>query len=203
MAITVYIFSIIHMAWTENTSIEQPRVFHLSFDYNFDNKSIDPDIQMDLEVRYPRGILIEGDRVDIFGEAIPITEMSQNIIDVAINFQNAQEYPVAQDGRGITKGVSLNMIRSPSSSKLTGNETMVWNIVGTYYPRLFITRLQDNGRPMIHYAETKDAAITIYPKSLLAQIITNKAMLLLAGASYCIALLGAFKIIYSILFKNH
>ena len=157
---------------------------------------------MDLEVRCPRGILIEGDPVDISGVAVANTQIAQQVVDVAINFQNSQAYPITQDDRGITKGISLNLLRSSDSSKLIGNITVVWNIVGTYYPRLYVTRLQNNGRLMIHYSETKDAPITVYPKSQLVQIITNKATLLLACAAYLVALMGAFNILYSLWKRN-
>jgi hypothetical protein len=196
--ISFYVFMFIHESIVENANIEQPRIFHLPFDYNFYNESVPPDIQMDLEVHYPRGILIEGDPVNISGVAVANTRIAQKVLDVAISFQNAQVYPTIQDDRGITKGISLNLLRSPDGSKLVGNTTVVWNIVGTYYPRLYVTRLQDNGRLMIHPSETKDVAITVYPKSQLVQIVTNKATLLLACAAYLIALVGAFNILYSL-----
>ena len=99
--ISFYILLFIHESMVEISNIEQPRIFHLPFDYNFYNESIVPDIQMDLEVRCPRGILIEGDPVDISGVAVANTQIAQQVVDVAINFQNSQAYPITQDDRGI------------------------------------------------------------------------------------------------------
>lgn len=202
MSILIYVSLLIGNSLNENVEIEQARVFHLPFDFSFYNNSLPPDLQMDLEVHFPHGILVEGDPIFISGVAVANTQIAQNVVDVAINFQNAQAYPVSQDERGITKGISLNMLRSQDNSTLAGNVTLVWNIPGTYYPRIWITRLQGNGRLMIHPSETRDVAIIVYPKSQLAQIKTNKATLLLAFAAYLLAFVGAFNIIYSLWTKN-
>jgi len=108
----------------ENANIEQAHIYHLSFNYSFPNNSI-TDIEMDLTISYPRGILTEGDPVSISGIAVTDTQIAQSVVDVAVNFQNAQAYPVTQNKKGITEGISLNMLRSPDNNKLVGNTNML------------------------------------------------------------------------------
>lgn len=201
IAVAIIIFGYISLviigSLEENASLEQPRTFHIMFDhYFYKNETLKisnsyPDIQIDLLLSYPRGILVVDDPVEISGIAIAYTPVTRNITDIAINFLGAQIYPEAQDNRGITQGVSINLLRIPGTNKFVGNATMVWRLEGTYFPRLYVTGYRED---TTHYYPNNDIAITVYPKSELAQIVTNKAILWLAIVGTIIAFLGFFNI---------
>jgi len=71
---------------------------------------------------------------------------------------------------------------------------MVWKLEGIYYPRLYITGYKNKESP-IRYYETNDISITVYPKSEIAQIVTNKAVLWLTIVADILAIIGAISII--------
>jgi hypothetical protein len=194
MSITPFIYRSI----IENSAFEEPHTFHLTFDVGI-NKSyaFNPDVQIDLKISYPRGILIDGDPVEISGVAAINTPIAKNIEVMDLVFQNGLAYPITQDSRGITKGMNFTLFRI-NESIFEGKSAIIWNLVGTYYPQLYIKSLENDGRQMIRYSDTKDMAITVFPKTQLIQVATNKATLLLACAAYLLALVGAFNIIYSL-----
>lgn len=183
----------------ENSSLEQPRTFHIMFDhYFYINETLhitksSPDIQIDLYVNYPRGFLAVDDPIKISGKATAYTVVTQNITNIAINFLGTQAYPEIQDNNGITQGISLNLARVPNSTKFVGNTTMVWKLEGNYYPRLYITGYPNKESP-IRYYETNDIAVTVYPKFERAQIVMNKAVLWLTIVADIIAIIGGLSL---------
>lgn len=193
-------FLVIRGSLEENASLEKSRTFHIAFDHYFYKNNTThltnsyPDIQIDLSVNYPRGILVVDDVVTISGIAIAYTPITRNITDIAVNFLNSQANPKTQDKYGITQGISINLLRIPNSNKFVGNASMVWRLEGTYYPQLFITGYPNNESP-IRYYKTDDVAITVYPKSELAQIVTNKAVLWLTIIADILAILGTINIV--------
>ena len=149
-----------------------------------------------MNISYPRGILIDGDPVELSGVAVINNPIAKNIEVIDLIFQNGQSYPVSQDARGITKAMNFTLFRK-NESRFEGKSVVVWNLVGTYYPEIYVRTLENNGERIIRHSETNDVAITVFPKTQLIQVATNKATLLLACAAYFLALVGAFNIIYS------
>lgn len=200
--ILLYTFLVIKSSLEENASLEQPRAFHIPFDHYFYKNNTTyltnpyPDIQIDLLISYPRGILVVDDVVNISGVAIAYTPATRNITNIAVNFLNSQDNLETQDKNGITQGISINLRRISNSDIFVGKATMVWKLEGTYPPRLYITGYPNKESP-IRYFETNDVAITVYPKSELAQIVTNKAVLWLAIIADILAILGTINIIKS------
>jgi hypothetical protein len=196
--ISAYILPAIYESMAQNANLSQPRNFHITFDVTHE-RNLNPEMQIDLEVRYPHQILIVDDPINISGTAVIYSQTAKDTTDVAIYFQNAQAYPSIKNNDGITQGNSLILHLSPDKRKLVGNTTMIWRLEGTYFPRLY---LKTNNTSNITYAETNDVPIIVYPKSQFIQIITNKATLLLACAAYILAFVGAFNIIYNLWTKN-
>ncbi len=193
----------IYWSFAENAAFEKAHISHIVFYCGFGKDSaIDPDIEIDLEISYPRGILVDGDPVKIFGIAVTNTSIFENVEIIDLVFQNGQAYPIAQDNRGITKPMSFTLSKSSNESRFEGNSTIVWNLVGTYYPEVYIQTLQNDGQRVVRHADTKDVAITVFPKTQLIQMTTNKVTLLLAFAAYLLSLIGAFNIIYNLWTKN-
>jgi hypothetical protein len=197
--IFMFMFYVIWGSLKENASLEQPRVFHIPFDhYFYTNETLRianlyPDIQIDLLLYYPKGFLVVDDPVKISGTAFAYTPVTQNITKIDVNFLGTQAYPEKQDVNGITQGVNLVLNRTPNSNKFVGNETtMVWKLEGAYFPRLYITGYKKN---TTIYSPTNDIAITVYPKSESAQIVTNKAILWLTIVGVILTILGFIYII--------
>jgi hypothetical protein len=192
---------------TENGNLDQGRVFHITFAYNFNKQLINPggshaDIEIDLTIRHSRGILTVDDPVEISGKAI-LQPIAQNVTSLTMYFDNAQEYPPNQNTEGFTKGADLILNRTRNSNTLTGNVNVSWALEGTYHPLLAITRnLNRTHHEAFVAGQAPGVSITVYPKSQSAQIITNKATLLLTLAAYVLALIGAFNIIYDLWGRN-
>ena len=172
-------------------------------------------MQIDLTISYPRGTLIVDDPVKISGIAFLNNLRAQDMIFLNIGFENAQFYPVDQDNRGITKGASIIFQPTQEDNKLKGDMTVSWALEGNYHPQIAygiknaavsgipqsvpVRNFSPSSNPtnmMLAASGTSPSvAITVYPKSQVAQIITNKAFLYLAIATYIVGAFSVFSII--------
>lgn len=180
----------------ENAKLQAPRNAHIVFPYCFNGQPIhgnDPtDIDIDLTVCYPRGTLVVDDPVKISGIAILNSMEAKNVRSLTIGFENGQSYPVVQDEKGITKGTELFLTRTQEGNKLAGESTISWSLEGIYHPMLARTMNNNIG---IFCGVSPTVAITVYPKSQYAQIVTNKTNIDLAIAAYLVGAVGAIYII--------
>ena len=79
-----------------------------------------------------------------------------------------------------------------------GNANITWDLEGSYHPHVSIEKGSDPASGMIisnTCGPVPDVAITVYPKSQTAQIITNKAFLILAFATYIVGVVALANII--------
>ncbi len=194
-----YALFIINNALSENSNLERARDFHIRISYNFSDSPVyalgsSPDIEFDLEMHYPRGTLIVDDPVDISGVAVLNSLRAQKVRMISIAFQGAQEWPVTQNNKGITNETNLCLWKI-QDNKLMGKTTMVWALEGIYYPRATLQFVDGTSQPTL----SSDVSITVYPKSQFAQIVTNKAILLLAIPTFLLAFGGIFKYILALI----
>lgn len=192
---SAYILFIINGALSENSNIAQARDFLIRMSYNFSNSpsypmGSSPDIEFDLKVHYPRGALIVDDPVEISGIAILNSPRAQKVRMISIGFQGAQEWPVTQNNKGITNETNLILLKT-RDNKLTGKTTMVWQLEGVYYSRMTLQFIGGDTQPIT----SLDIGITVYPKSQFAQILTSKAVLLLAIPAFLLAFAKIFQFI--------
>jgi hypothetical protein len=202
LIVSAFVVPILIESNTENSDIAQPRTFPIHLAYNFSNSpaydsTSGPDIEFDLAMHYPRGTLIVDDPVEISGIAVLNSPRSQNVKSISIGFQNSLAWPITQDSKGISQETNLFLNRA-QGGRLLGNATIVWVVEGTYSPKITLDFF--NGPPQP--TASSDVAITVYPKSQLAQLVTNKASIDLAFAAFFLALVGTLNIIYNLWVKG-
>jgi len=201
--VTFFIYSVMSDWNNLNIELQRARTFHITFSYYFSGQTITltgyiPDIQVDLTVHYQRGTLIVDDPVTISGIAIVNTSIPQQTRSITVHFQNAQAHPITQDVNNITEGADLYLGLTQNSSRLIGNSTMAWTLEGTYNPYFAVLFENSTGMFTTPLATSKDVAITVYPKSQFAQIVTNNVSMLLAIAVYLLTLVGTGGLVLSL-----
>jgi len=190
VAFTLFIFPSILEVRRGNSEFQKPHTSHISFidtihDYN-------SNIKVDLKIEYPHGILIVNDSVKISG-VVDATELPIRVISYTLGFYNAQEYPVNQDEKGITKLAQINF-QDQGNNKLVANETKItWTLEGAYQP-VITPELENIGK--LPPTQVVSTIITVHPKSLMVQIIANNTNINLAIAAYFLGIIGAINIIY-------
>lgn len=178
----------IYKSFKLNDDLQKPRDFHISFEYRFDGlQNIYPDIFLDLYIIHNYKFLIVDEPVKILGNATLYTKKANEIESIMIGFQNAQSYPIYQNAFGITQPGFININTTQQNDTLTGASQIVWTLEGTYYPYIIISSTNNTS---IRYDETQDVFITVYPKTQLAQIVTNNATFSLAFAVYLLTFIG-------------
>lgn len=197
IAIFIYMLPVIYSSYELNDDLQKSRNFRVSFEYRFNETNTDnPDIMIDLNINHYRKILLVDEPVEISGNAILLTSKAQEVDTIIIGFQNAQAFPIRQDIWGITQPGFITLNKAQQNNKLTGKTQVVWTLEGTYYPYIKIYLTNTTTIPS-YYAETQDIFITVYPKTQLAQMVTNKASFILAFAVFILTFIG---IIISIIY---
>jgi len=195
--VTLILLKSIYTTIQENVELQSPRNFHVVFGFNFNRPPIytdntSSDIDIDLNVLYPRETLVVDDPVKISGVAILNSPQAQNARSLTIGFENGKHYPIVQNDKGITEETNLVLKQTQEGNKLTGDSTIAWALEGIYHPMLAILM---NNNIATFYGPSPSVAFTVYPKSQYAQIVTNKANIDLAIAAYLVGAVGALYII--------
>ena len=194
---SAYILFVINESMSQNSNLENGRDFHIRMSYNFNNSYLHgrespADIEIDLKMHYLRGTLIVDDPVEVAAIATLNSLNAQNVRSLSIGFQSAQAWPQTQSDKGITKEASLIMDRIRDEREITGKTNLTWTLEGTYSTSLALN-FKDGTSQETTWG--KDWTITVYPKSQFAQIVTNKAILLLAIPAFLLAFIKIFSII--------
>lgn len=187
---TSFVFRSIREAWRENARFEQKHVAHISFCdlIHYYNSRI----YIDLTIDSPHGILLVDDPITISGVA-NTSEFTRNITSITAGFYNAQACPVTQDNNGITNLAEIKF-HNAEDNKLIANETAIsWPLEGLYQ---LVVALEIDNNEVLGAAPITSTFVTIHPKSLMVQIITNKTNINLAIAAYFLGLIGAINVIY-------
>ncbi len=199
LAITAYSAPYIYKSITENSDLWYPRTFDIVFSQNFNNQVgylVHPDMEIGLTIRHPRATLAVDDPVNVSGKAIIYNQTDVIVESVTIHFQNAQEFPITHNINGITKGIDLYLHPTQNKSVLTGNATMSWALEGKYYPMGAYIFKNRTGRYQKPPGISSDVAITVYPKTDLAQIVANDAILYSTIAIYFLTIVGVINLLF-------
>jgi hypothetical protein len=194
---SAYILFVINESMSQNSNLENARDFHIRMSYNFNNSYLHgrespADIEIDLKMHYLRGTLIVDDPVEVAAIATLNSLNAQNVRSLSIGFQSAQAWPQTQSDKGITKEASLIMDRIRDEREITGKTNLTWTLECTYSTSLALN-FKDGTSQETTWG--KDWTITVYPKSQFAQIVANKAILLLAIPAFLLAFIKIFSII--------
>jgi len=200
IVIFIYMLPTVYNSYELNNDLQKSRNFRVSFEYRFNETDTDnPDIMIDLNINHNRKILLVDEPFEISGNAILRTSKAQEIDTIIIGFQNAQAFPIRQDIWGITQPGFITLKKTQQNNKLVGKTQIVWTLEGTYYPYIKIYLTNTTTIPS-YCTETQDIFITVYPKTQLTQIATNKASFILAFAVFMLTFIG---IIISIIYTFH
>jgi hypothetical protein len=199
--LTVILAPSIHKSFHENAKLEKPRDFHIVFGQTIHwtprvRRIINADIFVDLVVHYPHGTLVVNDPVEISARAIlnsPERQDMQSISAITLTFENAQLYPIVWDDEKISDEIHISLKQTQEKNIWTGNATIAWTLEGSYHPLISYT--SDQPRPC---GPIPNTAITVYPKSQIAQIVTNKAFLYVAIATYLVGAASVLNIIFQL-----
>lgn len=189
--------------YNQNNELQKERAFHITFAHNlnlmvgnYENETAD--ITIDLLLICPRGTIIVDDPIRISGVVVLNEQTSKKITNgLSIYLQNAQAYPITQNDDDITQGQNIKFYNRIDENRLIGNTTIIWSLEGSYYPMLAYELYNETGQGE-RFIGTSDVKITVYPKSELAQIITNNVQMIFTIALYLLTVAGTGSLILSL-----
>jgi hypothetical protein len=192
--VTFILLVSINKTFQENAKLKGSRIFHIPLQYDFDKTRKEPpeDVQFDLVLSPLRGTLIVDDPVEMLGIAILNSQYARNQVGfISIAFEYAQAYPIYQDEKGITRGARIVLNPTSENHKLKGSGEFIWTTEGNYRP--LISFWMKNGA---HQRAIGEVGVTVYPRTQIAQIITNETNIYLAVAAYIVGAVGVLNIIW-------
>ena len=199
--VSLYIIPSIRKSKKENNELQKSRKFRnntlfsiprefLSFslaDYNHD-------VDIDLEVTYPHATLTVDEPIDISAIATIKPELFSRIRTIAISFDAARSYLQNSDDSGMIKEPVIYLNKT-QSNRMIGAAKIFWPIEGKYKANFGVELIDGTQIPNEHSVDI----ITVYPKSEVAQIVTNKTYIDLAVAAYFLGVISVVKIIIDLL----
>ena len=193
-----------------NNELKQGRTNNITFSYNFNEARGVPegwvaDVQIDLEIQQPRGILIVDDTVEVYGIGRVNQSNIQNnfgqVRSMTLYLQNSHVVPLSNKDN-ITEGANVILTKSPNnSSRFEGTSKMCWNLEGSYAIEIVVlmeNQTLDGMNTYEKYLGESHVAVTVYPKSDFAQIVTNDVNLQLALIVYGLTVVGTGSLFLSL-----
>jgi len=157
------------------------------------------DTVVDLELTYPHSTLVVDEPVNVSGFAIIKPEYFPTLRTILVSFGSARAYPITLQENGLIESAKLELNKS-QNNRLTGSSKMCWPLEGKY-KATFIAEFEND--PILKNEQITSTnefdLITVYPKSEIAQITTNKAIIVLTIALYFLGVVGTIKIIIDLL----
>jgi hypothetical protein len=200
LIITLIVFTIILFAnmsfWvSENNKLSEPRTFHIPFGANYGQNALNKgnntyDFVIDLTITCPKNTLMVDDIVTIQGIAVIYNQpQGFSINDLIISFENAEAYPSHQTDN-ITDSLSIHLT-PVSNNCYSGNGQCLWALEGTYHMGINLVGWNSSGPIFFPTAYCQNVALTVYPKSEMANIVTNTASMTLTFALYALTVIGS------------
>ena len=149
------------------------------------------DIVIDLEIVHPLSILTVDAPVDASAMAIIKPELFAQVRTMLISLEGSQAYPITVDENGIIKMPKFYLNKS-QNNKMVGTAKLCWPLEGRYQPKFSIKFMDGREAQIPHGTDF----ITVFPKSEIVQMVTNKALMELSFAAYLIGAFGALNFIY-------
>lgn len=188
-------------SWTsQNNELQQSRTFHIVYGFDFNGTPINvttehpDDVDIDLTVTYPRSILVVNDKVTLTGLAVVYAyPPDTTVLSFTVGFENSQTYPPVQTD-GITNSSNLFLNEIGGMNRYNGTTDCTWEIEGTYRLQLAFLFKNSTGTFAFGPSLSSGSAITVYPKTDLAQILTNNASTTLTIAIYALTVVGTLSL---------
>jgi hypothetical protein len=198
--VSLYIIPSIRKTKKENNELQKSRKFRNNTLFSIPREFLsfpladhNHDVDIDLEVTYPHATLTVDEPVDISAVATIKPELFSNVRTIVISFDAAQSYLPNSDDSGMIKEPVIYLNKT-QNNRMIGATKIFWPIEGKYRAN-FGVELIDGILPTEHSVYI----ITVYPKSEVAQIVTNKTYIDLAVAAYFLGVISVVKIIIDLL----
>lgn len=197
LIVSMVIIPSIYKSFKNNTDLQKPRKFHIPIWLRFGPPNMptidspEHDIAIDLEIAHPFSILTVDEPVDASAVAIIKPELLAKIRTMLISLEGSQAYPIELDERGIIKMPKFRLNKSQHNIMI-GTARMCWPLEGRYQPK-FSIKFMDGSEVQIPHGTD---FITVFPKSEIVQMVTNKVLMELSFAAYLIGVFGALNFIY-------
>ena len=198
LIVFVYVIPSIIRSYKLSNELFRQRTFHNHFLFRIQPDNTQPsildhhsDLDLDFEITYPQAILSINDRVDITVTATSAnqSQLLQMIGCIVIGFESALAYPPNS-----TERPGMDIIRT-DNNQMAGRTSIYWPVEGKYSANYSIEFT--DGENTINM-ETPEIII-VYPKSEIAQIISNKVLADLTIGAYVVGFVGAVKVILDLL----
>jgi hypothetical protein len=203
IVLTIILFFSMQSWVAENDELQQPRTFHIPFGANYGNIALSAtngrvyDFEIDVTVSYTQSTLMVGDVVTIQAKAVINNQLQhERVHKILIGFENAERIPFHQTNN-ITDSLSMNLlINEDNEGEVTGQ--CLWETEGTYHMILHIVTQNSSGTFLYSQGICDNMALTVYPRTDMAQILTNKANITLTIALFALTLLSTLSLISSL-----
>lgn len=198
LIVLIYVIPSIIRSYKLSNELFGQRTFHNHILFRIQMNNIPPsildhhsDIDLDFEITYPQAVLTINDRVDITATITSAnqSQLLQNIRSLVIGFDAALAYP-----ENSTERPGIDVIRT-EDNQMVGRTSIYWPVEGKYRANYSIE--MTNGNQIIN--QHTPEIITVYPKSEIAQIISNKVLTDLTIGAYVVGFVGAIKVIIDLL----
>lgn len=198
LVVFVYVIPSIIRSYKLSNELFRQRTFHNHVLFRIQRGNAQPsildhhsDLDLDFEITYPQAILSINDRVDITVTATSANEsqLLQMIGCIVIGFESALAYPPNS-----TERPGMDIIRT-DNNQMAGRTSIYWPVEGKYRANYSIEFTDGGNAGNMKTPEI----ITVYPKSEIAQIISNKVLTDLTIGAYVIGFVGAVKVILDLL----
>ena len=180
--------------YQKNSELQKPRAFHVVYGAYLQYGS---ELAIDLTISCPKSILVVDDKVTIDGLAIvEYPSLDFEVVNVTMGFENSLSYPVTQVNE-ITVDCNFTFDRV-EPYKFVGRTDVTWALEGTYRAILRIVWHNSSGTYLGPRILCENMALTIHPKSDLAQIVTNETSMIMTIVFFVLTIVGTFSLILTL-----